>query len=380
MPSPVIIGTSTTINGPVQADSFDLGPGATVKTTSGLAVKCTGDIFIHGTIRGADQSGASIRLESTNGSVFVFGSVIAGSGEDHLDQAPLPNPVGRAGGNGGSVDILAPSNAVTVTGTVRAGKGGTGQDAVASEGGEVRTATSGAGGHGGSVNISAGFHIRITGDIKAGDGGDGGRAQASFWTFEDWQEAFQATGPAFYDPEMLDPTGAAPQNPRSAHADAGPGGAGGKVGLVCGARGLGVVLTGPVVAGNGGNTSRAEATFAETAEATAQAAREGGDVTIDLGLAGTLIVSGPAPKPGDGGHCGETKDTRRATAGARNQATARVVSGGAGGTYRAGIVRSRGRGGNAGSARAKTSACDRSDLGNAASGPYAGLGGQASCP
>ncbi len=377
----VVIYYNTLIDGTINVESFFLDAAGQVQANSDLEIISNGDIIINGVIKGADDSGADIKLTSNYGHIFVKGSIQGGSGESYFGLAPLPRPHGRRGGKGGNVIISAPNDEVRAWGSVKGGKGGKGEDAIELTGGDQRVATSGGGGNGGTVSISSGLEIRLLGgELKGGHGGDGGRAVAGFWTEEELMQTFAFVQPPEFPPELLVPTNPQPQVHRIAVATAGGGGEGGSVNLTLTQNAISVVINATVEAGNGGHTEEASATYGEEGTATANEAGKGGNVTIDLSHAGWLSAGGNTPKPGDGGHCGQDPTTRRATAGGRNRATARVGQGGAGGTYTDGRNQQHGQGGNAGLARAATQGCDNSRRGQNGQRPQPGAGGYAACP
>jgi hypothetical protein len=377
MANHVVIHYGTSANGQIQAETFFLDGSGFIETTEGMDVVARRDITINGVIRGKDQSGASIRLTSTHGNIVVQGAIVGGSGKDYHDRAPLPNPHGKTGGNGGDVELSAPRDSVIVQGEIRAGNGGRGQDAVDvdSEASE-REAFSGGGGAGGSITVT-GFRIAILqGGLKAGHGGNSGRAETGFATAEDRLQAMLAAIPPGSEPYLLTPTDETPRKPRKALADSGKGGPGGSVMLKL--TGVGLIVQSDVTAGNGGGTAEATATWAEEATARANEGGKGGDVDID----GVVDVLRPLPTPGNGGDCGKTPDTPRATAGARRRAEATVGLGGVAGVYRKNtMVQVKATGGNAGAARAATTeGCFRDELGSNAQGAQPGTGGHATCP
>lgn len=388
MARPVVSYYRTRIVGTIAVDSLHVDVAGEVLTSTGLRVVSRRDITVDGVIRGVDGSGASISLTSTEGRVVVRGAVIGGSGRDHTQAATGAEARGQDGGNGGGVEIAAPSDLVAVVGgQVRAGRGGHGQGASSQEGAPARVAFSGAGG-GGTVSISAGREIAVVaGRVLGADGGNGAHADASFATFDDLMEALQPAG--LVDavappppPELLVPTGAAPDPPRTATADAGRGGDGGDVRPSLGRAGMRILISAgaAVAAGDGGRAATARGTFAEAAEARVHDGGRGGSVTIDPGPAG-LASLGSAPRPGVGRPCGETPETRTATAGARRSAAARAGLGGPGGTCVVGGGQmAAGTGGGAGLARARTETCDRSEPGHPAQGALPGAGGHAICP
>ncbi|MDX2108385.1 MAG: hypothetical protein SFY67_18470 [Candidatus Melainabacteria bacterium] len=157
--TPVINGASISVLNGVTTPT-------TPFSTSGLTINnatiITGDLLSAGAGGGSSQSGGAggnitVAASSgiTTGSIRAFG----GGGGGGF------NSIGGAGGTGGTINLTSASGAITIGGDLNTSGGG---------GGGGSNASSAAGGAAGNITISSGSTVTINGPILAAGGGNGG--------------------------------------------------------------------------------------------------------------------------------------------------------------------------------------------------------------
>lgn len=377
----VDIARDASLEGTRRVRTFVVRAGATLTAPSSLRVIALDDIIIEGTIRGAEDSGAEIVLESLRGSVWVIGGVEAGGGRDGdaVDLSPIA--VGGAGGPGGDVTLRARRGEVLVRGEIFAGDGGGGGTATATGGAGSVYAEGGVPAGGGSVTIEARGRIEVTAgaSVEAGSGGSSGSADASVEdgpgaAAEEPPEEVAPPGegplppgegplpPGEEPPEEAPPgeePAGGPEEPPVAAVQAAvtartpDGGPGGKVTVTILSDTAEVLVQSELEAGDGGEVGAAMATGGTTARATAGRGGRGGDVFLDVEILRLRLFD--FPSPGDGGSSGVPAAPAQAFAEAAVTATARVGGGGDPGIWleRGNVRYSSGTGGSAGNARAR---------------------------
>ncbi|HWH08349.1 MAG TPA: hypothetical protein VNX21_04055 [Candidatus Thermoplasmatota archaeon] len=169
-------------------DGVRIAPGSRVFFTGDTTLRAT-YVIIDGTLQGVTPStagakGPSIVVEAQVG-LEVRGAVNGGRGANGAPAFTGNRTVAMPGGNGGSVtlDLFAPTPLlISSTAYIRSGSGGDGGHAIANPGntsGPEATATGGAGGSAGSIQLK-GSSLTLDGILSLGNGGRGGDARAEF--------------------------------------------------------------------------------------------------------------------------------------------------------------------------------------------------------
>jgi hypothetical protein len=224
----------------------------------------------------------SVTMIAINGDVVVQpGALIElcqpwGNGNNARAQQANALATATAGFNGGYIRILAPQGSIIIDGELRAGMGGEGGEATAS-GTQSASALAGQGGFGGDIYLCADRDIIVRAPLSAGPGGQGGFARAKV--------AFPGAG--------------------ACSAKGGAGNDGGSIHFAgTGAAVTSVTLSARVVAGQGGDGEKADATGGAAATVGGPGGA-GGTVTFT----NCAVISHGIVQAGNGGRGGNGTST-----------------------------------------------------------------------